>query len=466
MAFAQSPGALFIGALKPDDKAFVASLLEAAKKAGYTKAVEPCSGQLAMSCMAADAGYTDLEASDITIFSGVLGRYVEGRSIDDMGIAYRETGEAPESAIEVMCEIKRRELVNSAGSVYGREMLRDFDERYDEIAASIRAEMDSLRERIPSLRYFDMDMFDHIERVKDDPHAIVLCMCPTYSGGYERFYKAISDSVVWNEPSYGTFEPPAGYQKLLDATRDAKCLFLMYEEVEAGKCVGEPSYGRHGGRAGINMYLVSNRPGEVEELLGRECSRTDAQRMEASKYPLMPYGHAVTKASSIEVVKVSPENVRYYRKLLTHNFTPSQAGSGYGLVIDGYLAGIFGYNRIATDLGKGQEAAYIGFGMCTRASCRINRLLYAVACQKRSIRMEFDDLKLSAIRVVRTAMITKYPESKEMRGLMKLTAKEEDGRMGWKLSYECAMQDKTYAQCLHEFVDKEEKWLKARNKSA
>lgn len=92
MAFGQNPGALFIGTLSPDDKAFVASVLKAALDDGYEKVVEPCSGGLAMSCIAADVGFKSIEASDITLFSGILGRYVEGRGIEDMEITRIEDG--------------------------------------------------------------------------------------------------------------------------------------------------------------------------------------------------------------------------------------------------------------------------------------------------------------------------------------------------------------------------------------
>lgn len=462
MAFGQNPGALFIGTLFPDDKAFVASVLKAAKENGYTKVVEPCSGQLAMSCIAADLGYEDIEASDITIFSGVLGRYVEGRPIDDMGIKYVETGESPESAAEVMYEIKHRELLNAAGSVYGDAMLIDFESRKDAILKSIHAEMDALKERIPNLTYRDMDMFDHINAVKDVPGTVILCMCPTYKGGYEKFYKAISDSVEWNEPPYSVFEPPAGYQKLLDAVEGSEALLIIYEEVPVGEHVGTPVYGRQGGRVGINMYLVSNRPEEVERLLGTSCSRKKPAKIAPMKYPLMPQDYVITKKSRVEVVKAGTENIRYYRKLFTHNFTPSQASSGYAMIVDGYLAGIFGYMTMANTLGGNADDVFIGFGMCTKTNYRLNRLLYMVACQRRSVRLEFDDLKMATLKCVKTAMITKYPESKEMRGLMKLQSKVHDERMGWKLTYGCDIQDKTYRQVMAEFLQKEEQWQKKR----
>lgn len=216
MAFGRNPGALFIGTLSPDDKAFVASVLKAAYADGYRKVVEPCSGGLAMSCIAADVGFTDIEASDITLFSGVLGRYVEGRGIEDMGITRVEDGEVLTDPLDVMMEIKHAELMSGAGSVYGEAMLIDFEERYDEIRAGVRASMDEIRSRIPSLKYRDMDMFDQIEAVRDEK-CVIVCMCPTYGGGYERFYRAIDETVCWSEPSFNMFEPPSGYADLLKA---------------------------------------------------------------------------------------------------------------------------------------------------------------------------------------------------------------------------------------------------------
>lgn len=167
MAFGQNPGALFIGTLSPDDKAFVASVLKAALDDGYEKVVEPCSGGLAMSCIAADVGFKSVEASDITLFSGILGRYVEGRGIEDMEITRIEDGSRIEDPLDAMMEIKHAELVGKAGSVYGEAMLIDFEQRYDEIRAGVQQRMDEIRERIPSLKYRDMDMFDHINVLLD-----------------------------------------------------------------------------------------------------------------------------------------------------------------------------------------------------------------------------------------------------------------------------------------------------------
>ena len=59
-------------------------MLKAAKRNGYDKFIEPCSGELAMSQLAIEAGFSYIEASDITLFSTLLGYYVEGKPIDEL----------------------------------------------------------------------------------------------------------------------------------------------------------------------------------------------------------------------------------------------------------------------------------------------------------------------------------------------------------------------------------------------
>lgn len=463
MAFGQNPGALFVGTLSQEDKAFVASVLRAAKKAGYEKVVEPCSGGLAMSCIAADCGFEDIEASDITLFSGILGRYVEGRGIEDMDITRVDDGTKVTDPLDAMMEIKHAELVGKAGSVYGEAMLIDFEQRSEQIRSGIRERMDEIRERIPHLRYRDMDMFDHIAAVREEK-CVILCMCPTYRGGYERFYRAIDEAVCWDEPTFNVFSPPDGYGQLLEAVKGTENLLIIYEEVESGHHVGTPVYGRQAGRPGMNMYLVASDPDEVDRLLGRGIARKGASKISPMKYPIIPADYEVTRKSRVEVVRAKSENIRYYRKLWTYNFAPSQSSSGYAMVIDGYLAGVFGYVQMEITLGD-TDAAFLGFGMCAPTGQRLNRLMYVLAMQKRAIRMEFDDVHMARIRRVRTVMLTKHQESKEMRGLMKLVAKDKDKRCGFKLTYETEVQDRTYRQCLIEWAQKEESWQRKRQRA-
>lgn len=48
---------------------------------------------------------------------------------------------------------------------------------------------------------------------------------------------------------------------------------------------------------------------------------------------------------------------------------------------------------------------------------------------------------------------------------MKLVSKDKDNRCGFKLTYETAVQDRTYRQCLVEWAQKEESWQRKRQKA-
>lgn len=48
--------------------------------------------------------------------------------------------------------------------------------------------------------------------------------------------------------------------------------------------------------------------------------------------------------------------------------------------------------------------------------------------------------------------MTKYPEAKEMRGLMELTKKVPDKKMGYRLTYESPLYDRNAKQALNEWL--------------
>lgn len=124
--------------------------------------------------------------------------------------------------------------------------------------------------------------------------------------------------------------------------------------------------------------IEASDPSEVDRLLGRGTARKGASKISPTKYPIIPADYSVTRKSRVEVVKAASEHIKYYRKLWTHNFVPSQSGSGYAMLIDGYLAGIFGYVQTATTPCD-TDAAFLGFGMCAPTGQRLNRLMYTLA---------------------------------------------------------------------------------------
>ena len=75
------------------------------------------------------------------------------------------------------------------------------------------------------------------------------------------------------------------------------------------------------------------------------------------------------------------------------------------------------------------------------------------------------DLEKEKAKTLKTVQMTKYPESKEMRGLMELTKKVPDKKMGWRLTYESPLYDRTNEETLDKWLRREERWQKQREKT-
>lgn len=463
MAFGGT-GNLFIGALTTSDKTFLKSLLVNARKKGYERFVEPCAGALAMSFLAAESGFepSKIEASDVSYFSGVYGRAVSEKSIEDMEISAEgfTAEELKDPATALYAQLYLR-MVSSAGKDYFLEILKDIKFRREEHIATIQEQTDKVKAKCKGMTYRDLDMWVQLDEVLDDEKAIVIICPPTYTAGYEKFFDT-QGRLHWKEPAYGIYDTETGLHDLHERIKDAKALVVVYEERQAGDFVGDPIYGRDAGRAGMCMYLTSNRAKEAEELAnGKGIERKGGVKMSPLKKPILPSEYIVTEKSVVDVIPIKAENATYYRRLWTHNFVGDASGSAMAMIIDGYVAGVFGYDKVSISL-TGADDLTFKFGMSAPSEQRLNRLMYMLATNKEVAYQFLNDIQKESVKGVATVMFTKYPESKEMRGLMKLVEKSAEPRTGYKLKYRCDFQDRTKGETLKEWLTKENHWKKQR----
>lgn len=447
------------------EKKFLKGMLTNAKKKGYTRFIEPCSGALAMSFLAGECGFEaeNIEASDVTFFSGVLGRAVEGRPLDDMEIEIEgfTAEELKDPATALFAQLYWRKA-KSTGVEYFREIMKDIFLRKDEHIEKINKQIELLRGKCGGLRYRDLDLIKHIEENLDDENAVIVACLPTYTSGYEKFFDD-GGKVKWKEPSYEIYDTQKGLENVYEMVKDAKALVILYEERGIGDAIGEPVYARDAGRPDMRMYLVANRPEEAIELAeGRYIDSKGSAKMAPLKYPILPSEYEVTRKSQVCVIPIKAENATYYRRLWTHNFVGGASSSAMAMIIDGYMAGIFGYDKFTMSLGDKSDILF-KFGMTApNGKQRLNRLMYMLACNKEQVHLFLDDIQKEYIGGVMTVMITKYPESKEMRGIMKLVKKEKDDKCGYKLQYRTDIKDRTVKETMTEWMNKEEQWRKAR----
>lgn len=316
----------------------------------------------------------------------------------------------------------------------------------------------------------DAHMWKHLEECYDDPHCLVIANPPTYAAGFEKWYDT-GGRVTWKEPEYGIFDPATGLHDLYEKMNGAKCLLVCYEENAPGLTAGTPIFARYGVRDGVNVYLTSNRPDEATALAnGKMVTRPNEGKLEPLDCSILPRDYEITRKSRIQVTQIERTAAQYYRKLWTHNFVGSSAPINLALLIDGKLAGVFGLDKSALTMGafgtQVSDAVFLMYGMTVpHKTYRLGRLLTMLAQNKPLIMSICTDLEREKAKTLKTVQMTKYPEAKEMRGLMELTKKVPDKKMGFRLTYESPLKDRNAKQALNEWLGGEERWRRQREKT-
>lgn len=474
MAMFQNPGTFFVGGtLTPVEQRFIAVLLKKAHKQGYTRFVEPCAGAFAMSHIAAQCGYkpSEIEASDVSMFTSIMGYAITGQSLEELEI--RADGFTNEELLDPAVALyawKYLKATRNAGREYGYELMVDLEARREYYIDSLRAQLDRAKQLLHGMSYRPLDMWKHLEECYDDPHCIVIANPPTYTAGFEKWYDT-GGRMTWKEPEYGIFDPKTGLTELYDKMSDAKCLLMCYEENAPGLTAGHPVFARYGVRDGINVYLTTNRPDEATMLAeGKMITRPNEGKLEPLDCSILPRDYEITRKSKIQITQIERTAAQYYRKLWTHNFVGSAAPINMAVLIDGKLAGVFGLDKSALTMGafgtQVSDAVFLMYGMTVpHKTYRLGRLLQMLTQNKALIMSICTDLEKEKAKTLKTVQMTKYPESKEMRGLMELTKKVPDKKMGWRLTYESPLYDRTNEETLDEWLRREERWQKQREKT-
>lgn len=465
MAFFMDPGAMFLGCLGPSEQKFLVTLIETAAKSGYTRFVEPCAGTFAMANLAVQNGFKpeQIETSDVNMMSTVLGYAITGQSLVPLEIHARgfSDEELLDPATALYAQLYLRTSKN-AGNDYFYQILTDLRLRREEHIESINRQIEVIRNLLGGMSYRPLDMWEHLKEVLDDPHALVIANPPTYFSGYEKFYDT-QGKMTWKEPPYELFDPETGHQQFYDLCMNAKALVICYQEKRVGEAVGYTIYARSGTRADLNAYITTNREEEATALAnGKKIKRPAESKLQPLDCSMLPRDYEIKEDSKVQVIPVKAAEAQYYRELWTHNFVGSSATFNRALLIDGYVAGVFGISKMASD------SVFVWYVMkVPHKVYRLGRLCYMLAQNREFVDTLLDNIEQEKVTKMRTAMLTRYPENKEVRGIMKLVNRVEDKKNGYKLTYEAELvEGRSEQQTLQEWLRRENEWQKNRAKAS
>lgn len=469
MASFIQPGLMFIGTVREPERKALKRLFSAAIKNGYEHFVEPACGAFSMSRIALESGFKaeNIDTSDISMFSAVFGRAITGQSLESLEIKseYFKDYDLSKPEVVLWAQVILRNSMAST-SYYQKSIINDFYERAEYHQERISDYIKRYREILGKMKFSEKDFFDHIKEYENDEKAVIILALPTYTGGYEKFFDN-DGGIQWKEPEYNIFNPEEDYKKVVEYCKKIKPLVIMYEETATGQYSENPFFIRHGTRLGYNTYLTTNRIEEVLCLTGeKNGTRESEAKIQGLKYDYISEDYEITENSKVEVVLISVQNASYYKLLLTHNFTGGAVASNanYAVLIDGKLSGVFGFTGTLLDLGtavEGEFGQWLSYSMCIPyKKMRILRLNTMLAMTKNIYMSKLSDVLRSKATMLFTTMISKYPESKQMRGLMKMYKREDIGANGYRLSYKSSLTDDSIEEVFKKWYQKEIQYLK------
>jgi hypothetical protein len=472
-----SPEILFLNTWDEPERNYLYPIFQKLRQRGYTRFVEPCAGAFVMPSIAVEGGWprAQMLMSDVSLFSSLMGYTFMGKPLDDLEIRVDGEPIAMADGVTVARQaatVLYRQLVlrmdRRPELPYWDELRHDLSEREAAHIADIERHILRLDERMHGVQYVPKDIWQHVEDVADDPHTVISVNPPTYKGGFEKFYDT-GGRLTWKEPAYDVFDAQVDVYRLLEQMQGRAALILCQQQQEPGKAGHWPVYARHLS-LGQYVYVCANRPTEVLELAGgmkvMPLKGKDIQRLDV---PTIPKDHEITAASTLTVMAVTDKEATYYRDLWMHKLDYRSAGYYVAVVLDGFLAGMIGYDAApiyrpypgAGDNVKG--ALLLTFAVGAPHTRRLTRLTTMVALSKDTLtKVLRPDLAVLIERII-TVELTKYPEAKGLRGLMTLM-RRPDPKYGNRLVYGTAATTQALTAIPGIWRRKEDAWQKERQK--
>jgi hypothetical protein len=430
-----------------------------------------------MPMVAQNAGWQpeQMECSDVSLYSAIVGSLLSGADLADLdvrvdGQPISLVGEPVDQAAhllwtQLLCRTQAR-----SDAEYWRTLITDLTENRQTHVDSITERLRGLMERLSGMRYEALDMWTHMARVVNDPTTIVNCNPPTYFKGFERFFDT-KGRLTWHEPTYDFFDPATGVDRMIDMFEGAAALMLCLQQKEPGTASHPRPVFARDLSLGQYVYLISNRPDEVFDITGGPIvSRRQSFDITPADLPVLPFDYDMKPDADLRLVPVKSQVADYYRGLWMHRLVAEPGGNNVLVVLDGHAAGIIGYSpdsmiRPYTSQSRWANHIILRFALgAPHQQLRLTRLATMAALCKQTVELTSTPtiaLFLQASQGVVTVEYSRHPESKGLRGLMRLVERKPHPD-GHALIYGADWRHDDYDTVVTNFLAKEASWQKAK----
>ena len=387
-----------------------------------------CSGNFTVERVLSSLGGFGIHSNDVTLYSSIFGAFLAKQSFrielkPDTGFEWlADYMKTPiDQCATVALATRLTDGMKTTGeikeNVYYERMTKAYQNQFARLHGLTTKKVENLK--LDLLSYFCGDVMDFVDQVPQSGSFVVYP--PFYAGDYTNMFKKLDILFDWDHPKFGelTDEIIATlYQKV---TQKKHWLFGTdtLQEAYAENLIGLAKTTNRG----VPMYLYASS--------GKKRIVMPEQKTEpVNNSRLMP-NQEIGKRISLALL-----NYKQFQSLRSQYMNafirPGQATEAYGVLVDGYLCGVFAISA-APNPGAFAEPSTMymlsDFPVAPTDYPRLSKLVLYCALSKEA-KLFYERVTKRRIRYLYTTAFSDHYESMKYRGIFKLHNRHENEMYG------------------------------------
>lgn len=420
---------------------------------------------------------------DITLFSTVLGFFYSDADLatwESLGITLSDSDwgvnleelykNNPEMVARFLLCLKYHSIKDTDSQdrviYYNRSIKREMFENRDVYILRLTGDLVKLKEKLGGLVYTPGDMMLLMDDYKDREDAFLFVDPPIYStGDYNKMFDT-NGVIGWNPPDVEQIDSKMLNNYFITWAK-YKCTIMMFvsakdlRDLERFDLDGWNRVYCYRHTNGRRDYLLVNKP------LGKKIVSRGFDEIHGKNLPLISKEDidGLTNKAHVDFVLLSDAEAYYYRNLFIHTLKENTgADAHFAVLLDGKIFAVTGISLKFLWMDN-KDYIFVTYGIALGIGVpKIPKLLVKLmTCRdfKNLLERNFY-MGLSDLRGVKEVSLTKIPEDRTNRGVMKLINRESLGEL-YKLTYYAEFNDKTYKQCIDEWIKELRKYERGKS---
>lgn len=457
------PEKIFLGNTPSEQRKFITAVLRHNVES-YPTLIIPACGQFTLVKCAIEAGYKpeNIYASDISLFSSVLGYLFSGQDINqlefELGEEYRERYDQCQDDFEraayLLWIMKTKQLRTGVYHeyVFYDEIVSN-SERY---IANLASKLRQTAQQYEGLNYSIEDLRDVIRSTRDS-QTIVIVNPPAFKKGYEKMFD-FTGAIEWN-PDIEEFDFDADYMDLYEESRQNAAPFLWYRYKDASQFPDEEVIFAREYDTDRYDYWLTTKP-EIVEGMDYNGAIVYKKPDQYKPYKSKVFDGEITENTRISFVQVNAEVALYYRDLFAHKLGNTKAEQYFLMLLDGEVFGTTGFmTRPVLSLQSSRVFENFGFNTPVEGHPRANRLLmWAITSQEFAEVVKRTMSKVNRFYTLdglRTTCLSKYRKVKLNNGILEVEKREKLPSGLYKIMYDTDFRQEGFDEVMKRYLSEE-----------